>query len=112
MGDGTFHYDEHQAIVTYLLGYYEEGNKPDSSLFMNYLPDLKLKKIVSEIEMLAVDLEYSEKELNDYVSHVLKYPKLLMIKEKQAEQKAAERKKEFSKAIELAKEIVELRRSL
>ncbi|WP_158322876.1 DNA primase [Lederbergia ruris] len=112
MGDGAFHYDEHQAIVTYLLGYYEEGNKPDSSLFMNYLPDLKLQKIVSEIEMLAVDHEYSEKELNDYVSHVLKYPKLLMIKEKQAEQKAAERKKEFGKAIELAKEILELRRSL
>ncbi|MCJ7841855.1 DNA primase [Lederbergia sp. NSJ-179] len=112
MGEGTFHYDEHQAIVTYLLGYYEEGHTPDPGLFMNYLPDRKLRKIVSEIEMLTVDYEYSEKELHDYVCHVLKYPKLLKIKEKQAEQKAAERKKEFAKAIELAKEIVELRRSL
>ncbi|MCR2820422.1 DNA primase [Lederbergia panacisoli] len=112
LGDTTFHIDEHQAILTYLFGYYEEGNKPDPSLFLNYLPDKKLRTIVSEIEMLAMNHEYSEKEVRDYVSHVLKQPKLLMIKEKQAEQKAAERKNDFAKAFEIAKEIIELRRSL
>ncbi|MCJ8006858.1 DNA primase [Lederbergia wuyishanensis] len=112
LGEATFHIDEHQAILTYLFGYYEEGNSPDPSLFLNYLPDKKLRAIVSEIEMLAINHEYSEKELNDYVSHVLKHPKLLMIKEKQAEQKAAERKNDFAKAVEIAKEIIELRRSL
>ncbi|MBS4199698.1 DNA primase [Bacillus sp. FJAT-49732] len=112
LGDTTFHIDEHQAILTYLFGYYEEGKSPDPSLFLNYLPDKKLRAIVSEIEMLAINHEYSEKELNDYVSHVLKHPKLLMIKEKQAEQKAAERKNDFAKAVEIAKEIIELRKSL
>jgi len=112
LGDTTFHIDEHQAILTYLFGYYEEGNKPDPSLFLNYLPDKKLRAVVSEIEMLAMNHEYSEKEVRDYVSHVLKQPKLLMIKEKQAEQKAAERKNDFAKAFEIAKEIIELRRSL
>ncbi|MBW8348140.1 DNA primase [Bacillus sp. IITD106] len=112
LGDTTFHIDEHQAILTYLFGYYEEGNRPDPSLFLNYLPDKKLRTIVSEIEMLAINHEYSEKELEDYVSYVLKHPKLLMIKEKQAEQKAAERKNDFAKAIEIAKEIIELRKSL
>ncbi|MBS4194711.1 DNA primase [Lederbergia citri] len=112
LGDTTFHIDEHQAILTYLFGYYEEGNRPDPSLFLNYLPDKKLRTIVSEIEMLAINDEYSEKELEDYVSYVLKQPKLLMIKEKQAEQKAAERKNDFAKALEIAKEIIELKKSL
>ncbi|WP_230200081.1 DNA primase [Bacillus niameyensis] len=112
LGDTPFHYDDHQAILTYLIRYYEEANSPDSGLFLQYLPDSKLRRIVSEIEMLSINDEYSEKELNDYVSHVLKHPKMLMIKEKQAEQKAAERKKDYAKALELAREIIELRKSL
>ena len=78
-----FHFDEHQAILTYLLGYYGEGNQADPSMFLNYLPDKKLRTIVTEIEMIAMNSEYSERELRDYVNHVLKQPKLLMIKEKQ-----------------------------
>ncbi|MBS4176306.1 DNA primase [Lederbergia citrea] len=112
LGDTSFHFDEHQAILTYLFGYYEEGNSPDPSLFLNYLPDKKLRTIVTEIEMLAIDNEYSEQELRDYVNFVLKHPKMLMIKEKQAEQKVAERKNDFARAIEIAKEIIELKRSL
>src|SRR5690606_39777694 len=29
LGDTPFQYDEHQAILTYLVGYYEAGNIPD-----------------------------------------------------------------------------------
>lgn len=112
LGDIQFHFDEHQAILTYLLGYYGEGNKADPSMFINYLPDKRLRTIVTEIEMKEINSEYSERELRDYVDHVLKQPKLLMIKEKQLEQKAAERKNDFPRAMEIAKEILELRRSL
>ena len=100
-----------QSLPTY-LAIYEEGNQADSSLFLNYLPDKKLRTIVAEIEMQAINTEYSERELRDYVNHVLKYPKMLMIKEKQKEQKLAERNNDYLKAMEIAKEILELRRSL
>lgn len=113
MLDGqTFHLEEHQAIITYLLGYFEEGNKPDPSLFLHFLPNKNLRAIVTEIEMMTVDHEYTEQELKDCVNHVLKHGKMLMIKEKQLEQKAAERNKNVEKAMEIAKEIIELRKSL
>ena len=112
LGETTFHYDEHQAILTYLFGYYEEGNKADPNLFLNYLPDKKLRTLVTEIEMLSINDEYSDEELNDYISHVLKYPKMLMIKEKIVEQKAAEKNNDIVKAIKLAQEILELRKSV
>ncbi|MBS4209083.1 DNA primase [Bacillus sp. FJAT-50079] len=112
LGDTSFYYDEHQAILTYLFGYYEQGNRPDPSMFVHFLPDKRLRAIVTEIDMLSADIEFNEQELRDYVGHVLKHPKLLMIKEKQAEQKAAERKNDYVKALQIAKEIIELRRSL
>ena len=32
---GTFNIEEHQAIITYLYGFYEEGNEPDLSAFLS-----------------------------------------------------------------------------
>lgn len=112
LGDTNFHYDEHQAILTYLFGYYEEGNPADPSLFINYLPDKKLRTIVTEIDMLSIHDEYSEEELNDCVRHVLKHPKMLMIKEKIAQLKMAEKNNDIRTAIQLAKEILELKKSV
>lgn len=112
LGDAAFYNDEHQAIMTYLFGYYEDGNPPDPIMFLNHLPDKKLRRIVTEIEMMPINEEITDQELKDYVEHVLKYPKLLMIKEKQAEQKAAERKKDFAKALQIGQEILNLRKSL
>lgn len=108
----SFHIDEHQAILTYLIGYYEKGNRADTALFLQYIPDHHLRKVVSEIAMLNINSEYTEKELMDCISHVLKYPKMLMLKEKQAEQRLAERNKDFEKSKQLAQEIIELRRLL
>jgi DNA primase len=108
----TFYVDEHQAIFTYLLGWYEEGNPPDASAFLSYLPDTKLQRIVAEIEMMTVNEELSEAELEDYVQYVLKHQKLLLIKEKQRAQKDAERQNDFQKALQLANEILALRKSI
>lgn len=108
----TLNIDEHQAIFTYLLGYYEEGNNPDTSLLLNYIQDVKLRRIVSEIEMMLVNDELIEKELSDYIKQVLNYHKLLKIKEKELEQKEADRQKDFSKAASIAMEIIHLQKSL
>ncbi|RST73845.1 DNA primase [Siminovitchia acidinfaciens] len=108
----SFFFDEHQAIITYLFGYYAEGNQPDPLLFLDYLPDKKLRAIVTEIEMMVIDSEESEQELKDCVNYVLKHAKMLMIKEKQSEQREAERSNNVEKALKIAQEIIYLRNSL
>ncbi|PLR93832.1 DNA primase [Bacillus sp. T33-2] len=108
----TFNIDEHQAIITYLFGFYEKGHQPDSSAFLNYLEDNKLKRVVAEIEMMSINEEVSDQELADYIKQVLNYQKLLKIKEKESEQKQAERESDFLRAAAIAAEIIQLRKLL
>ena len=106
------YYDEHQAILTYLLGFYEEGNEADTSKFLLYLPDENLRRIVTELEMMPLNSDVADREIEDYVNQVLKHQKMLKIKEKENLQKKAEQENDFVKAIDLAKEIIVLRKSL
>ncbi|MBU8770408.1 DNA primase [Cytobacillus oceanisediminis] len=108
----TFNIDEHQAIITYLLGFYEKGHTPDPSAFINFIKDEKLKRIVVDIEMMSINDEISEQELSDYLKQVLNYQKMLKIKEKLNEEKEAERQKDYAKAALIAMEILHLRKSL
>jgi DNA primase len=108
----TLNVDEHQAIMTYLIGYYEEGNPPNPSDFLNYLKDETLKRIVVEIEMMSINLEITPQELNDYLKQVLNFHKMLKIKEMNAEKNEAERQKDFLKAASIGMEIIQLEKSL
>ncbi|MFB6465780.1 DNA primase [Cytobacillus sp. Hz8] len=108
----TFNIDEHQAIFTYLLGYYAKGLVPNVGDFLNYVEDQKLKRIIAEIEMLTINEDLQDQELTDYIRQVLNYPKLLKIKEKEAEGKEAERRKDYSHAAKIAMEIIELRKAI
>ncbi len=108
----TFNIDEHQAIFTYLLGFYEEGHPANSSMFINFLKDDRLRRIVTDIEMMLIHDELSEKELSDYIKQVLNYQKMLMIREKEAERAEAERQNDILKAAAIAMEIIQLRKSL
>ncbi|RIW37572.1 DNA primase [Bacillus salacetis] len=112
LNGSSFNLDEHQAIITYLFGYYEEGNEADSSGFIQFLPDSRLRRVVSEIGMMSISDECSEQELIDYVNQVLKHQKMLTIKEKQLAQKEAERQNDYKKAALIAMEILQLRKSL
>ncbi|MDZ5470956.1 DNA primase (plasmid) [Bacillus sp. 31A1R] len=108
----SFNIDEHQAIITYLFGYYEKGMEANPSDFLNYLEDEKLKRIVADIEMMSINEELSMQELSDYIKQVLNYRKVLKIKEKVLEEKEAERQKDYAKAAAIAMEILQLRKSL
>ncbi|RDI43993.1 DNA primase [Falsibacillus pallidus] len=112
LGNTPLNIDEHQAIITYLLGYYEQGNQPDSSLFISYLPDEKLRRTITEIEMMSINPEISIQELEDYINQVFKHQKMLKIKEKINEEKEAERQKDYKRAAAIAMEIIQLRKSL
>lgn len=112
LGQTVFHVDEHQAIITYLYAFYEDGHEPDTSFFLTYLPDPNLRRIVSEIEMMSVNEEVTDKELTDCINQVLKYEKLLKIKEKQVEEKDAVRRSDYVTAAQIAMEIIKLRKML
>ncbi|MBP2241657.1 DNA primase [Cytobacillus eiseniae] len=112
LAGNTFNIDEHQAIITYLLGYYENGYSPDPSAFINFIHDEKIKRAVVDIEMMSVNEEIGEQELTDYMKQVFNYQKMLKIKEKKVEEKEAERQGDFVKAAKIAMEIMLLRKSL
>jgi DNA primase len=108
----TFNIDEHQAIITYLLGFFEDHTEPDSSAFLTYIQDDNLRRMVADIEMMSINDELTDQELTDYIKQVLNYQKLLKIKEKEVELKEVEREKDFSKAAVIANEINHLRKLL
>ncbi|XJZ26259.1 DNA primase [Bacillota bacterium Lsc_1132] len=108
----TFNIDEHQAILTYLFGFYEDHVNPDSSEFINYIQDDKLRRIVADIEMMSINDELTDQELSDYLKQVLNHPIWLKIKEKEAEEKEAERQSDYKKAAAIAMEIIQLRKML
>lgn len=112
MGSILLNIDEHQAIMTYLFGYYEQSEDPDISLFLSFVPDQQLRKIISQIQMMSVTPEPSDQELKDYISVVLKQQKMLMIKEKELERAEAERLKDYKQAAVIASEIIQLKKSL
>nr|WP_263325695.1 DNA primase [Neobacillus sp. Marseille-Q6967] len=108
----TFNVDEHQAIITYLFGFYEDHLNPDSAAFLNYIQDENLRRMVVNIEMMSINEELTNQELNDYIKQVLNYQKLLKIKEKEVELKEAERQSDFLKAAAIGNEITQLHKSL
>lgn len=63
-----FKIDEHKVIVTHLYAFYEEGNEPDVSKFIERMEDETLKRLVSEIVMESGQEELSEAALHDYIS--------------------------------------------
>ncbi|MEK4908271.1 DNA primase [Niallia circulans] len=108
----AFNIDEHQAIFTYLLAFYEKGLGTDTSSFMNFIDDPDLQRIVAEIEMMEVNEEVSELEISDYMKQVTNYEKLLEIKEKKQMLKEAERQNDYIKAAQIGMEVLLLEKTL
>jgi DNA primase len=109
---GLFNIEEHSAIAAYLYAFYEEGNAPNVNALISRIPEINLQRIISELSMLTINEETSQQEIADYVKQVLNYPKLLKIKEKEAERRDAERKQEFVKAAQIEMEIIKMRRDI
>ncbi|MCY7728859.1 toprim domain-containing protein, partial [Bacillus safensis] len=107
-----FNIDSHRALATYIYALYEEGKEPTPQHLMNRIEDDVMNQLLTDIMMIQVGDELSEAELSDYVKKVLNHRNLSMIKEKELERAEAERQKDFFKAATLAKEIIQLNRSL
>lgn len=108
----NFNIEDHRAIVTYLYAFYEEGNEPDISTFLTRLHDNHLKRVVTELAMIAVSEEITDAVISDYIKQVLNHQKLSMLKEKEDAKIEAERSKDFQRAAMIAMEIIQMKKAL
>lgn len=109
---GSFNIDEHSAIAAYLFSFYANGHDADVSQFMEQLTDPNLVKIASELAMMDLNEDVSDKELQDYIRQVLNYPEWIKIEEREKEKKEAEMKQDFVQAAKIAMEILEMKKNI
>lgn len=107
-----FFHDEYTAIFVRLAGFYEEYGEPDVHRFCEMLDDPELRKIVMETAMKDAAEEYAEEEIRDSIRHIRKYRIEMNINEKLQQSKEAEKMNDLTRALELSREIIALRKSL
>lgn len=107
----SFNIDEHKIIVTHLFAYYEEGHQADISMFLEILNDARLKQIVTEIAMIPVHENISDREINDYIRLIrAESSNKDSIQTLKEEQRLAEQQNDPIKAARIGMEIIELQK--
>lgn len=104
--------DDYSAIFVRLAGFYEEHGTPDFHRFAESLEDRDLRNIVLEAARTEQDPEFAKEEIDDCIKHLEKYRVELSIQEKMHESKEAEKMNDHTRALELARDIIQLRKSL
>ncbi|MER2088461.1 MAG: DNA primase [Sporosarcina sp.] len=107
-----FNREEYVAIFIRLAGFYEQHGTPDFHRFAESLEDRELRKVVLQSAMVERDPEHAEEEIADCIRHLKRYRISLTIQSKMHESKEAEKKNDHTRALELAREIIQLRKSL
>ncbi|WP_050180897.1 DNA primase [Domibacillus robiginosus] len=108
----SFSIDEHQALFTYLLGYYEQTTEPDMASFLSVLQDSQLRRLAVDISLTTVSEEPGEEELSDYVKEIQKQHRRLEIEEKKRERIEAEKRHDYVGAARILHEIISLEKQL
>ncbi|WP_067837004.1 DNA primase [Amphibacillus sediminis] len=109
----SFNIDMHKIIVTHLYAFYEEGHEANISHFIERLDDQAIKNHVIEIAMEPISPDITSNEIKDYI-HIIKAEQedKVLIRNLEAEQKAAELNKDFVKAAQIGMEIMEIQKRL
>ncbi|WP_040228919.1 DNA primase [Bhargavaea cecembensis] len=110
-GNPFFH-DEYTAIYVNLAGFYEEFGEPDVHRFAETLEDPDLRRIVMETAMSELSDEHVSEEVEDCLRHIRKYRIEVEIREKLQQSREAEKLHDHLRALELSKQIIELKKSL
>lgn len=109
----NFRVDDHKIIVTYLYAFYEDGNSPDISKFLESINDDRLKQLISEIAMSPEVDEISEEALGDYIRMVnTESSDKSVIQSLKEQLKVAEQQSDPIKAAQIAEEILQIQRKL
>ena len=104
--------DEYSAVFVRLIGFYEEHGSADYQRFLEILEDLDLRKIVMEAALVEHDPEQAEAEISDCLRQLKKHRIEVEIKKLLNDSQEAEKMHEHKRALQLAQEIIQLRKSL
>lgn len=104
--------DAYMAVFVRLVGFYEEYGHPDYQRFVEILDDAELRKIVMEAALVERDPDQAEAEVTDSIRQLQKYRIEQEIQQKMHESKEAEKMHEYARALEIAQQIIHLRKSL
>ncbi|EMX5392185.1 DNA primase [Listeria innocua] len=112
LGDTEFYHDNYQALYTYLIGYFAEGNDADPHKFMDNVPDAGMKGLISSLEMVISPDEQGKTQFEDYIKSLKRF-KLEQAKKELEQQLAAfNRENDKENEIRVMLEIVQLNRKL
>lgn len=108
----NFNFEDHQVLVTYLYGFYEVGNEPNISSFIQWIDDENIQHIVTELGMLPINDSVNEQEITDYITNIQQHSERGTINYFIQKQKEAEQANDPIEAAKIAMRIVELKRKL
>lgn len=104
--------DEYSAVFVRLIGFYEEHASPDYQRFLEILEDQELRKIVMEAALVESDPDHAEAEIADCLKQLKKHRIEAEIKKLLHESQEAEKMHEHKRALAIAQQIIQLRKSL
>jgi DNA primase len=104
--------DIYEAAFVRLTGFYEDFPDGDYQRFLEMINDPELRKIVMEAALSERDPDHETEEVMDCLRHIRKYRVEQLIVQKLHEAKEAEKMADMSKAIQLAQEAIQLKKSL
>ncbi|WP_391116091.1 DNA primase [Psychrobacillus sp. L3] len=111
-GEQFFIRDAYEASYVRLMGFYEEYPEGDFQRFLEVINDTELKKIVMEAALSERDPDHETEEVMDCLRHIRKYRVEQQIEQKLHEAKEAEKMTDMVKALQLAQEAIQLKKSL
>jgi len=107
-----FVHDEYIAVFVRLIGFYEEHETADYQRFLEVLDDSALRKIVMEAAISERDPDHAEAEIADCIKHLQKHGIETEITQLTHDFQEAEKMHEHKRALEIAQQIINLRKSL
>ncbi len=110
--DQCFIRDAYEASYVRLMGFYEDYPDGDYQRFLEVLNDAELRKIVMEAALSERDPDHEKEEVMDCLRHIRKYRIEQQIERKLQEAREAEKMTDIAKALQLAQEAIQLRKSL
>lgn len=111
-GDQCFIRDVYEVAYVHLTGFYEDYPDGDYQRFLELINDNEVRKIVMEAALSERDPEHEQEEVMDCLRHIRKYRVEQQIEQKLHEAKEAEKMADMAKAIQLAQEAIQLKKTL
>lgn len=108
----VFIHDSYEAIFVRLIGFYDMYPQADTHRFLEILEDTDLRKLVMEATLTERDPEHAREEVSDCLRQINKHRIELQIQMKMHESKEAEKMQDMTSALALAKQIIDLKKSL